>query len=351
LVRTLAMAKLLAVGDGECGKTCLLDQLMERGEFFFDHEYEPTTFNNFIYEPVGKDGIQWELWDSSGIVKYEQLRPLSYPGTDVFLVMFDINQKASLENVQHKWVPELTAFRKKELFGEDTRIPWLVLVATKADLAEGTPESCTPARINKIARECGFCAYVECSAKDSTGIGELRDRLVALVEYQGSVLGRDQTPPGPDGEHLWWSGEASLGVSVARLEALLEVLQAQEKGSLDISLKIKTPSTTFQIDCSPDTTVARALGHACESNGELVDFDKRALCFGGSELPLECTLDECGIDTGVTLQLISANAGQAQLLIQLVEGRKAMEVALQADIGRVSSALSLISRGCVTNQG
>jgi len=351
------MAKLLAVGDGGCGKTRLLQRLSRQDEFKseirneFDawmntntDPYNGASWNNWIYQPVGHTSCEWEVWDIAGQEGFEQLRQLSYPGTDVFLVMFDINRRHSLENVPYKWIPEFTASVEKdsssESFEEDTRIPWMVLVATKADLAEGTPESCTPQAINDIARRCGFCAYVECSAKDSTGIGELRDRLVALLEYQGSVLGLDHPPPGPNGEHLWWSGEASLRVSVARLEALLEVLQAQERGSLDVSLKIKTPSTTFLIDCSPDTTVARALGRACESNGELGDFDKRALCFGGSELPLEWTLDECGIDTGVTLQLISADAGQAQLLIQLVKGREAMEVALQADIGCVSSALS-----------
>lgn len=38
---------------------------------------------------------------------YNQLRPLSYPNTDVFLICFSVVNPASYHNVQEEWVPEL----------------------------------------------------------------------------------------------------------------------------------------------------------------------------------------------------------------------------------------------------
>ena len=39
--------------------------------------------------------------------EYDQLRPVSYPKTDVFLVCFSMVSRASFENVTTKWVPEV----------------------------------------------------------------------------------------------------------------------------------------------------------------------------------------------------------------------------------------------------
>ena len=38
---------------------------------------------------------------------YDQLRPLAYPETDVFLICFAINNKTSFDNITDKWIPEI----------------------------------------------------------------------------------------------------------------------------------------------------------------------------------------------------------------------------------------------------
>lgn len=55
----------------------------------------------------------------------DKLRPLSYPGTHVFLLCFAVVSEASYENVESKWVPEL----KKHC----PTTP-IILVGTKTDL-------------------------------------------------------------------------------------------------------------------------------------------------------------------------------------------------------------------------
>ena len=37
-----------------------------------------------------------------------RLRPLSYPGTDCFILMYSIISRSSFENIKECWIPEIT---------------------------------------------------------------------------------------------------------------------------------------------------------------------------------------------------------------------------------------------------
>lgn len=60
---------------------------------------------------------------------YNQLRPLSYPNTDVFLICFSVVNPASYHNVQEEWVPELKVCMPN--------VPY-VLIGTQVMLLWGT---------------------------------------------------------------------------------------------------------------------------------------------------------------------------------------------------------------------
>ncbi|KAK8944003.1 Rac-like GTP-binding protein 5 [Platanthera guangdongensis] len=71
-------------------------------------DYVPTVFDNFSANVV-VDGntVNLGLWDTAGQEDYNRLRPLSYRGSDVFLLAFSLISKASYENISKKWIPEL----------------------------------------------------------------------------------------------------------------------------------------------------------------------------------------------------------------------------------------------------
>jgi small GTP-binding protein len=93
------------VGDGACGKTCLLIVFSKDQ---FPDVYVPTVFENYVAD-TEVDGKQVELalWDTAGQEDYDRLRPLSYPDTDVILMCFSIDSPDSLDNIPEKWVPEV----------------------------------------------------------------------------------------------------------------------------------------------------------------------------------------------------------------------------------------------------
>ncbi|KAI6814624.1 GTP-binding protein, partial [Hortaea werneckii] len=74
--------KFVVVGDGGCGKTCLLISYSQG--YFPEQRYVPTVFENYItqveHKKSGK-GVELALWDTAGQEEYDRLRPLSYPET------------------------------------------------------------------------------------------------------------------------------------------------------------------------------------------------------------------------------------------------------------------------------
>ena len=66
----------------------------------------PTVFENYV-TMVQFDGklVELALWDTAGQEEYDRLRPLSYPESDVILIVFSIDFPVSLANVQDKVSP------------------------------------------------------------------------------------------------------------------------------------------------------------------------------------------------------------------------------------------------------
>jgi len=178
--------KLVVVGDGGCGKTCLLIVYAENR---FPESYVPTVFENYVtLVPFDGKTVELSLWDTAGQEEYDRLRPLSYPESNVILIVFSVDFPTSLANVQDKWYPEVAHFC------EGTP---LILVGTKTDLrrdeqtrrmlgAQGqTPVS--PEQGAEVAREIG-AKYIECSAKTGAGVQEVFH--LALRESMRGKWGR-----------------------------------------------------------------------------------------------------------------------------------------------------------------
>ena len=100
--------KLVIVGDGACGKSCLLI-VFSKDEF--PQDYVPTVFDTHVAD-IEVDGkhVELVLWDTAGQEDYDRLRPLSYPDTDVIVMCFSIDAPDTLENIPEKWTPEIRHF-------------------------------------------------------------------------------------------------------------------------------------------------------------------------------------------------------------------------------------------------
>ncbi|UJR08204.1 hypothetical protein I4U23_012477 [Adineta vaga] len=100
--------KLVIVGDGMCGKTCLLFAFKDK-QFLSTHE--PTIFETYPTE-IQVDGklINLTLFDTAGQEDYERLRALSYADTNIALICFSVDSPVSVISVIENWMPEVQEF-------------------------------------------------------------------------------------------------------------------------------------------------------------------------------------------------------------------------------------------------
>jgi len=168
--------KLVVVGDGACGKTCLLIVFSKDQ---FPEVYVPTVFENYVaditvkHQGVNKD-VELALWDTAGQEDYDRLRPLSYPDTNVILMCFAIDNPDSLENIPEKWQPEVKHF-----------CPGLpvILVGCKVDLRDDEDIIKELAKLKQtpVGHEQGknmsnrieAKEYIECSARKKINVFEV----------------------------------------------------------------------------------------------------------------------------------------------------------------------------------
>ncbi|XP_076697656.2 rho-related GTP-binding protein RhoB-like [Callospermophilus lateralis] len=179
--------KLVVVGEGARGKTCLLI-LFSTDEF--PEVYVPTVFENYVAD-IEVDGKQVELalWDTAGQEDYDRLW---YPDIDVILMCFSVDSPDLLENIPEKWVPEVKHFcpnvpiilvaNKKDLRSEEH-------VRTKLAGMKQEPACMDDGRARAVCIQA--YDYRECSAKTKEGEREVFKTAMraALQKRYGSQNG------------------------------------------------------------------------------------------------------------------------------------------------------------------
>ncbi|KAF9916734.1 GTP-binding protein Rho1, partial [Lobosporangium transversale] len=166
--------KLVVVGDGACGKTCML---MVHSKNEFPQKYVPTVFENYTMVVThGKQQIELSLWDTAGQEDYDRLRPLSYPESDVVLMCYAVDSPSSLDNIREKWHPELQHFLEN--------VPKIV-VGLKADLRDTAKEE---DKDQFVSTEQGalvaadlHCKHYECSAMTRKGLAEVFQAAIKIA--------------------------------------------------------------------------------------------------------------------------------------------------------------------------
>ncbi|CAN0396844.1 rho-related GTP-binding protein RhoQ-like [Lethenteron reissneri] len=178
--RSPELLKCVVVGDGAVGKTCLI---MSYANDAFPEQYVPTVFDHYaVNVKVGGSCYLLALYDTAGQEDYHQLRPLSYPNTDMFMICFSVVNPASYHNVKEEWVPELRACCPD--------VPYL-LVGTQIDLRDATKtlmrlkelkeKPMTHQQGVKLAKQIGAHCYLECSALTQKGLKAVFDEAILTI--------------------------------------------------------------------------------------------------------------------------------------------------------------------------
>ncbi|KAM3143527.1 hypothetical protein pb186bvf_004289 [Paramecium bursaria] len=177
--------KCVIVGDGSVGKTCILVSYTKNK---FPTEYVPTVFENYNAQlKVDDRMVNLGLWDTAGQEEYSQLRQISYPQSDVFLITFAVNEPSSFENAVKKWYEEL-----KQQSPNSVKI----FVGNKIDLRpldDIDEKKYVPFTIAQQVVSGLGAKYIECSALTQTGLKQLFDEAIkqVLKKRQASITSKN----------------------------------------------------------------------------------------------------------------------------------------------------------------
>jgi len=180
--------KLVVVGDGAVGKTCLLISYANNR---FPKEYVPTVFDNYVVNlTAGDETIELGLWDTAGQEEYDRIRPLSYGNADVFLLCFSVVGPTSYENVSSKWFNEIRHYCPQTP---------ILLIGTKTDLRADEEtlaglkkmgqSPISTAQGEELAKKLKVHQYKECSAYTGDNLKVVFDTAVKTVLFGGKKPG------------------------------------------------------------------------------------------------------------------------------------------------------------------
>ena len=145
-------------GDSAVGKTTLLKAYLEN-----KFTANPVTIGpNFYTARPSIDGEKYriEIWDTPDHGQFFSRFYASvslYKKTDVFLLVFSVNDFQSCRNVVTKWIPEIES--------SFPTVP-IILVGNKTDLREKDNKTVTTEMGKQLARDIKAEAYFECSCLD-----------------------------------------------------------------------------------------------------------------------------------------------------------------------------------------
>ncbi len=180
--------KCVLVGDGAMGKRCMVERFTTGA---FPNDYIPTVFENYTLDISYKDKcLSLQLWLTAGQEEYERFRSLSYPQTDVFIVVYSVISPYSFDGVITRWIPEISHHCPGTPF---------ILVGSKIDLrhdpdtnkrlAEKELKPITYQEGEDLARAIGAVIYAECSALTGEGIKELFTEIMPAAVLEGVYQG------------------------------------------------------------------------------------------------------------------------------------------------------------------
>ena len=185
------MVKIILIGDSGVGKTNIMskflkNQFMEESKATIGVEFGSKLFNHEGHK------IKAQIWDTAGQEKYKAITGAYYKGSKGALVVYDITQKKSFENIE-KWVNDLKV-------AGDPKIT-IILIGNKSDLED--KRQVLKDQGEEKARSFG-CAFLETSAYSGDNIGKAFNLMIKEIyeKLSSDSTGEGDLDPGSKGDDL-----------------------------------------------------------------------------------------------------------------------------------------------------
>ncbi|KAF0972648.1 hypothetical protein FDP41_008897 [Naegleria fowleri] len=177
------IVKIMIVGNGSTGKTCLFTRLSQQRFPGGVDEYIPVTVDpctqtvNLTKHVPSELSFTVELIDTASGEYYHTIREHTYAQVDLILVAYSCVDSNSLENVTYSWIPEAR--------NHAPQTP-IILVANKIDLRNNQEVVSRKQPIpfeegEKVAKKNGCISFLETSALSDEGCSDFLEICVKAV--------------------------------------------------------------------------------------------------------------------------------------------------------------------------
>ena len=154
--------KIVLIGESGVGKTSIISQFIDQ---IFQDDQQSTIGGTFSTKTIkcsnGKT-LKFEIWDTAGQEKYRSVTKMFYKDADVAILVYDITNKYTFEELQKYWVQQVKDSSPKDII--------LAIIANKSDLIE--KEQVDEAVARNYANEIN-ALFALISAKNNFGVDDL----------------------------------------------------------------------------------------------------------------------------------------------------------------------------------
>ena len=162
-VRKHPCCKVVLLGDSGVGKTCIISRYISGA---FDQNSPSTNGASYAskiitFENLNKT-ISLDIWDTAGQEKYKSLTKFFYKDAAAAILVYDITQKVTFENMKNYWYEQLQEFGSKNII--------LGVAGNKCDMYD--KEDVNENEAKQFAEKIGAFFGIT-SAKNNTGISDL----------------------------------------------------------------------------------------------------------------------------------------------------------------------------------
>ncbi len=165
----------MLIGDGGTGKTSLIRRFVENR---FSEDYITSIGVDFLKKDVIMEGdikVTLVLWDIAGQSKYASFKRAYYQGADFIIIVFDITQIKSYENIA-KWLTEAQAILGAQIC--------FAILANKADLKKHRQIK----DYKEYRKHETLVDIVETSAKTGRNVDDVFLKIAKYLLKRGGIL-------------------------------------------------------------------------------------------------------------------------------------------------------------------
>ena len=110
--------KVIVLGENDVGKTKLINSIINNN--IFEENVISTIGSSYAVKTItfneyqGKS-IRFEIWDTAGQEKFRSLRRIFYSDADVAILVYDITNRKSFDEIINYWYQEVIENAKEDI--------------------------------------------------------------------------------------------------------------------------------------------------------------------------------------------------------------------------------------------